>query len=253
MLWLQVLGTAAAFSPGPLALERAHTRRGASRPSLLSLAELPPSGTKVDEFLSLMGKCYCAAGIAHAADFASGNALPAAAGLGPFASLPMEGQALGVFWVLIGVIQPLASTRAAQQALVAAYGAYEIILTLAASTATSDPDGNLMRLGAAAGLQLIVGFCYYELRKQSLEAAAAEKKTSVAGRRQRIGAAPRMMASERPAAKMRRGGKEPPPLSFQQKLEEKLGKDNFQAIVVLTGVMCYPLMAFGAIMKNGPM
>ena len=61
------------------------------------------------------------------------------------------------------------------------------------------------------------------------------------------------MAPKRPAAKTKRGGKEPPPLSFQQKLEEKLGKENFQTIVVLTGVMCYPLMAFGAIMKNGPM
>jgi len=122
----------------------------------------------VDEFLVLVGRCYGVAGLAHGVDFATGNALPAAAGLAPFAVLPPVGQALGVVWVLLGLVQPLASTRAAQQAGLVAYGVYEIVLTLASWPATTDPDGNLMRLGAAVGVQLLVGYCYVELRRQSL-------------------------------------------------------------------------------------
>ena len=156
--------------------------------------------TKLDDFLVLMGRCYAGAGLAHAADFATGNALPAAAGLPPFALLPPAGQALGVVWVLIGVLQPIASTRAAQQAGLIAYGAYEIILTLAAWTATSDPDGNLMRLGAAAGVQAVVGYCFVELRRQSIEAAAP--KIGARGR----SPPPRMMVG-RPAPRPGRGGK----------------------------------------------
>ena len=162
---------------------------------------LPLSGTKLDDFLVLMGRCYAVAGLAHAADFATGNALPAAAGLPPFALLPPAGQALGVVWVLVGILQPIASTRAAQQAGLIAYGAYEIILTLAAWTATSDPDGNLMRLGAAAGLQVFVGYCFVELRRQSIEAAATE-----AGARGGRSPPPRMMVG-RPAPRPGRGGK----------------------------------------------
>ena len=189
---------------------------------------LPLSGTKLDDFLVLMGRCYAGAGLAHAADFATGNALPAAAGLPPFALLPPAGQALGVVWVLVGLLQPLASTRAAQQAGLIAYGAYEIILTLAAWTATSDPDGNLMRLGAAAGVQVVVGYCFVELRRQSIEAAATE-----AGARGRS-PPPRMMVGEQ---------------SFQQKMEAKFGKDVFKYFVIATGVLCYPLMAYGVAMK----
>ena len=179
---LALLGVAAySPAPAPIAL------RQRSPPPTLSVASednlLPPSGTKLDDFLALMNKCYCGAGLAHAIDFATGNALPAAAGLEPFALLPPAGQALGVLWVLIGVLQPLAQTRAAQQAAVAAYGVYEIILTLAAQLATTDPDGLATRLGAAAGVQLVVGFCYFELRRQSIEAAAEEG--SAAGERSR--------------------------------------------------------------------
>mmetsp|Transcript_4683 Transcript_4683/g.11585 ORF Transcript_4683/g.11585 Transcript_4683/m.11585 type:complete len:267 (+) Transcript_4683:79-879(+) len=210
---------------------------------------LPLSGTKLDDFLVLMGRCYGVAGLAHAADFATGNALPAAAGLPPFALLPPVGQALGVVWVLVGILQPIASTRAAQQAGLIAYGAYEIILTLAAWTATSDPDGNLMRLGAAAGLQVFVGYCFVELRRQSIEAAATE-----AGARGGRSPPPRMMVG-RPAPRPGRGGKGGSAersvggQSFQQKMEAKFGKDVFKYFVIATGVLCYPLMAYGVAMK----
>lgn len=205
--------------------------------------------TKLDDFLVLMGRCYAGAGLAHAADFATGNALPAAAGLPPFALLPPAGQALGVVWVLIGVLQPIASTRAAQQAGLIAYGAYEIILTLAAWTATSDPDGNLMRLGAAAGVQAVVGYCFVELRRQSIEADAP--KIGARGR----SPPPRMMVG-RPAPRPGRGGKGDSAercvgeeQSFQQKMEAKFGKDVFKYFVIATGVLCYPLMAYGVAAK----
>ena len=54
-----------------------------------------------------------------------------------------------------------------RQYLLIAYGVYEIILTVGAGMITADPDGQLTRLGAAAGLQAIVAYCYYELRRQA--------------------------------------------------------------------------------------
>ena len=36
---------------------------------------------------------------------------------------------------------------------------------------------------------------------------------------------------------------------LQQKLEAALGKELFQSLVVLTGVLCYPLMAYGVLTK----
>ena len=54
-----------------------------SPPALAAEGSLPQSGTKLDEFLVLVGRCYGVAGLAHGVDFATGNALPAAAGLGP--------------------------------------------------------------------------------------------------------------------------------------------------------------------------
>ena len=243
------LGSALQLRPGAA---RVHASR--SPTPALTLVEgdeprLPPSGTKLDDFLVLMGRCYAGAGLAHAADFATGNALPAAAGLPPFALLPPAGQALGVVWVLVGLLQPIASTRAAQQAGLIAYGVYEIILTLAASTATSDPDGNLMRLGAAAGLQAVVGYCFFELRRQSIEAAAAE--AGARGRPVSPRTTPPRMLAGRPAPRPGRDGKGGgvEELSFQQRMEAKLGKDAFKYLVIATGVLCYPLMAYGVAMK----
>ena len=40
-------------------------------------------------------------------------------------------------------------------------------MTVGAGMITADPDGQLTRLGAAAGLQAIVAYCYYELRRQA--------------------------------------------------------------------------------------
>lgn len=220
--------------------------------------ELPPSGTKLDDFLVLVGRCYAGAGLAHAIDFATANALPAAAGLEPFADLPAAGQAFGVVWVLLGLVQPLAATRETQQAGLIAYGVYEIILTLAASTATADPEGNLARLGAAAGVQAIVAYCYFELKRQSIEAAASASSSSDGGGSRKSGAAarstaPRMMARGQPGrdkgGKGKGSGKEVQVGGLQQKLEEVFGKDLFQSLVVLTGVLCYPLMAYGVLTK----
>ena len=35
----------------------------------------------------------------------------------------------------------------------------------------------------------------------------------------------------------------------QQLLEKRLGKGAFRAIVICSGVLCYPLMAYGALAK----
>ena len=74
-------------------------------------SQLPPSGTKLDEFLQLLGRCYAFAGAAHAVDFGTGNALPAAAGLPPFAAIGTLAQAMGVLWCLLGLVQLVPSER----------------------------------------------------------------------------------------------------------------------------------------------
>ena len=37
--------------------------------------------------------------------------------------------------------------------------------------------------------------------------------------------------------------------SFQQKMEATFGKDVFKYFVIATGVLCYPLMAYGVAAK----
>lgn len=269
-----LFGSAAAFaSVAKLPAITRPTVVPVSRSSALVATELPESGTKLDDFLVLVGRCYAGAGIAHAVDFATGNALPAAAGLVPFAELPVAGQAFGVVWVLLGIVQPLASTRAQQQAGLIAYGVYEIILTLAAATATSDPDGTVGRLAAAAGVQAIVYYCYVELKRQSIEAAAEESSAAARSPAKARGSArssaPRMMAGARPgknrsrSAKSGKSGKSGKgsngaivfkgaageKLSLQQKLEEVFGEDLFKGIIFTTGVLCYPLMGYGILTK----
>ena len=206
----------------------------------------PPPGSKLDDFLVLLTRCYAGAGAAHGIDFATANALPAAAGLAPFAELPPAGRALGVIWVVLGLVQPLASDRDTQQAAVVAYGVYEIILTLAAQGATAEPEGLPARLGAAVGVQLVVAYCYVELRRQSVEAAAAETPSA------RRTSTPRMMAGHSPP-QPKQGGKSKGGTgqdgSFQQKLEQTFGPDFFKALVIVTGVLCYPLMAYGIAQK----
>lgn len=145
-------------------------------PTLLKAATLPPDdGTpnKLDEFLLLMGRCYGVAGLAHAVDFATSNALPAAAGLPPFSDLDTAGQALGVVWCAVGIVQPALAGRNARQSGIVAYGVYEIVLTLAAALVNA--DGLASRLGAAVGVQVVVAYCYYELRRQSIEELAEEE------------------------------------------------------------------------------
>lgn len=236
-------------------------RAVASRTTVTACRELPSSGTKLDEFLTLLGRCYAGAGLAHAVDFATANALPAAAGLVPYTALPPAGQAMGVLWCLLGMVQPLATSRSSQETLAIAYGVYEIILTLAASTLTSDPEGTLGRLGAAAGLQAVVYFCYVELRRQSVEITEVdEQRSSSAGKRR----APelRMLASK-PPTKDSKAGARPAgkkvskptaePRSVQQQLEDQFGDGAVKSFVILTGVLCYPLMAYGIAMKQSGM
>ena len=188
---LVLVGLAAAFSPGaafspratfsPRAARPLLARTGRARVQALSLttggAGLPPTGTKLDDFLLLLGRCYAVAGVAHALDFATTNSLPAMAAV---TSLPPIGQAMGVLWCVIGAAQPLGKERKTRTALAAAYGAYEIVLTIASGAATSDPDGVALRLAAAAGLQAVVIFCYFELRRQSMEAAEVEARVGKA-------------------------------------------------------------------------
>jgi hypothetical protein len=250
-----ILPLTAAFQ-APVLYSRAVT----SRTTVTACRELPSSGTKLDEFLTLLGRCYAGAGVAHAVDFATANALPAAAGLVPYTALPPAGQAMGVLWCLLGMVQPLATSRSSQETLAIAYGVYEIILTLAASTLTSDPDGTLGRLGAAAGLQAVVYFCYVELRRQSVEITEVDEQRSSAGKRR----APelRMLASK-PPTKGSKAGARPAgkkvskptaePRSVQQQLEDQFGEGAVKSFVILTGVLCYPLMAYGIAMKQSGM
>jgi len=133
--------------------------------------------------------------VAHAIEFATGNALHAMAAVPPIQALPPTGQAMGVFWCLIGAAQPLASDRAQRKALAAAYGVYEILLTVASSAVTNDPEGTAMRLAAAAGLQAVVFYCYVELRQQSLQSAPVEGATTTKSDHSRLGR-PRMQLSE---------------------------------------------------------
>ena len=250
-----------AVLPLTAAFQASITRRAVtSRATVTACRELPTSGTKLDEFLTLLGRCYAGAGVAHAVDFATANALPAAAGLVPFTALPPAGQAMGVLWCLLGMVQPLATSRSSQETLAIAYGVYEIILTLAASTLTSDPDGTLGRLGAAAGLQAVVYFCYVELRRQSVEITEVEEQRSSAGKRR----APelRMLVSKPPTkgpqAGARPAGKKvskptAEPRSVQQQLEDQFGEGAVKSFVILTGVLCYPLMAYGIAMKQSGM
>ena len=248
-----ILSPTAAFQAPMVATHRTVLPRA----TVTACRELPSSGTKLDEFLTLLGRCYAGAGVAHAVDFATANALPAAAGLVPFTALPPAGQAMGVLWCLLGMVQPLATTRSLQEVLAIAYGAYEIILTLAASTITSDPDGTLGRLGAAAGLQAVVFFCYVELRRQSLELAETEVQSSAGGKRRASGL---QMMAPKPSKKSstgssRRRGEEPKAeaRSVQERLEDQFGEGAFKSFVILTGVLCYPLMAYGIAMKQGGM
>ena len=172
-MFVAILYAAASFSPSPatrlpLLVTRTHPC-SAGNPRL---SALPPEadGSKLDDFLVLMGRCYGVAGAAHAADFATMNALPAMAGLPPFGALGAAGQAAGVLWCALGLVQPLAASRVQRTAGVVAYGAYEVVLTLAASAAVpGDAAAAATRLAAALGLQAVVAFCFWELRRQSLE------------------------------------------------------------------------------------
>lgn len=188
LLLCSLAGSAFAITAGPL---RPALPMRTSRHVTATASQLPPSGTKLDDFLLLLGRCYGAAGVAHAIDFATGNALPAMAAVPPFQALPPAGQAMGVFWCLIGAAQPLASDRAQQKALAAAYGVYEILLTVASGAVTNDPEGTTVRLAAAAGLQAVVFYCYVELRRQSLQPATTRAKSDPS----RLGR-PRMQLSE---------------------------------------------------------
>ena len=205
--------------------------------AIRAAVELPSSDTKLDDFLQLLGRSYAVAGLAHAADFATGNTLPTAAGLPPFVEIGPLGQAMGVFWCFLGLVQPLAAERAPRRALAIAYGVYEIVLTLGAGIVTTDPDGTPMRLAAAAAVQALVAFCYYELLQSMIE----------------VSSDPSPKATRRGSPMMKAGRKSSEPeksRSFQQVLEDSLGKGLFKSLVILTGVLCYPLMLYGVAMKN---
>jgi len=62
-------------------------------------------------------------------------------------------------------------------------------------------------------------------------------------------AEPQMMAAPKRSKGKRDSKVSEPAGSFQQKLENAFGKDVFKGLVVLTGVLCYPLMAYGIIQK----
>ena len=111
----------------------------------------------LDEFRSLMGGLYGVAGLAHAADIASGtNALFASSGIPPFSSLPPPGQALAAAWCLAG---PAAfwCTRQNSPSLadigIAAYGAVEV---LGAAVAVGTGNGDGSALVSALAVQLVV-------------------------------------------------------------------------------------------------
>lgn len=255
MLLVGWLAVATAFAPPVQAARSLRPRLVV--PTVHALAgpvDLPPSGTKLDDFLQLLGRCYAGASVAHAVDFATANALPAAAGVLPFAQMAPAGQAMGVVWCLVGFAQLLGTDRGSRQVLAIAYGAYEIVLTLATGAVTSDPGNLPLRLGAAAGLQAVVYYCYVQLRQKSLDEANAEAAPRASGRGRRA-AAPKMMAprtrsgQDKSPARGRGAPKDEPPKSFQEKMEDAFGKDIFKGLVVLTGVLCYPLILYGIASK----
>jgi hypothetical protein len=193
--------------------------------------------------------------VAHAVDFATANALPAAAGVLPFAQMTPAGQAMGVVWCLVGFAQLLGNDRGSRQALAIAYGAYEILLTLATGAVTSDPSNLPVRLGAAAGLQAVVYYCYVQLRQKSLDESADAQPAPRASNRGRGAAAPKVLAARtRPGqtkspVRGRGAPKAQPPKSFQERLEDAFGKDLFKGLVFVTGVLCYPLILYGIVNK----
>ena len=215
------------------------------------MTEVEPSGTRGDDLLLYTGRFYVAAGLAHALDFATDNRLLSSAGLGSFSELPPIGQALGVVWVLIGLAQPLGTTRAQRQAGVLAYGGWELFLALAGFLVTTDTSGELAWLKTAAIGQAVLGAAYLLLRTLSVSETHSPASDDMVERTSSRSTTPRMLAGRPPEGSRQRGGgsRVERPSGLQQQLEDALGKNAFRAIVILTGVMCYPLMAYGIAMK----
>ena len=236
LLLLSLAASVAAFSPaGKLAPQiRAPS---VVRGTHVALKELPPSGTKLDDFLQLLGRCYAVAGVAHAADFATANALPAMAAVPPFVSLPLAGQAMGVIWCLIGAVQPLAGDRPSRTALAAAYGIYEIVLTVASGVITSDPDGTAMRLAAAIGVQAVVASCYVVLKQQSIESAEAEQRAAVVstGGRSGLGRLRMQLSEEEIQAKLEAMGGAPRALGEPRGIEDDVSESAGGGLPPLVG------------------
>lgn len=222
-------------------------------------AELPKEPTKLDDFLTLLGRMYAGASVVHALDFATTNALPALAGVPAFGEMTPPAQAMAALWCLLGFAQLLGSSRDSRQVLALAYGGYEVALVLATGAITSDPTNLPIRLGVAIGLQAFVYYCYVTLRAQSIEEAGTKELSPPQGAG-RGSFSPKMMAPRTPprgkgSRSLRDRGisrvssEDQAPKSFQENMEKLFGRDLFQALVVLTGVLCYPLMLYGIATK----
>ena len=187
-----------------------------------------PSGTGLDNLLLYTGRFYCAAGLAHGLDFATDNVLLHSAGLGSFEALPFVGQAFGVVWVLIGILQLFTSTRAQREAGIVAYGGWELFLASAGFLITNDSSGEMAWLRMAALGQLLLGICYLVTR--SMSAAKTESLSDEAlsqnteGQAQRLKVPPRMLAGRQPRGN---GNGSESSGGLQQQVEEKLGKSTF--------------------------
>ena len=109
--------------------------------------------TPLGDFRELMGSLYGVAGLAHAADLATSNALPALAGAPAFGDLPPTGQALAAFWALTGPIAFVLSRKGAgyAEAGLVLYGATEVgLAALVTSVYATDAPTLVNSLGVQA-------------------------------------------------------------------------------------------------------
>ena len=134
----------------------------------------PPTEMPLDRFRTLMGTLYGVAGLAHAFDlFAGSSQLFAAAGVPPFAELPLSAQALAAVWCAVGPLAFAASRqggRVADAGLVV-YGLVEV-LGAALVDPTMTPPGAIAALPNALAVQIVVAASWvYSATRPSTDAS----------------------------------------------------------------------------------
>ena len=121
--------------------------------------------------------------------------------------------------------------------MAAAYGIYEIVLTVASGVITSDPDGTAMRLAAAIGVQAVVASCYVVLKQQSIESAEAEQRAAVVstGGRSGLGRLRMQLSEEEIQAKLEAMGGAPRALGESRGIEDDVSESAGGGLPPLVG------------------